>query len=508
MPARLLALVVVLASLALAVAAPAQADLYFWDNYGGDPDSVGYTTSDGSAGGALNSSGVTVTGPEGMAIDTVTGRLYVASYNAGPGEEGQIQYINLDGSGGGVFTAPGAPVGEPMGVAVDPVGRMIYWTNTDGESISWARLDGSAGGSMNLTGAPVGQMYKIAIDPVNGKLYWFVQKESDNFIAYANLNNSGGGGTLDLTGAPALLGTRALAVDTVGGRVYWSDGTSKLFGFASVVGGGGGSVNLGGAYYTNSYGFAVDPTAGRLYWPNYDSTTSRANGIGFASLTGGPGGNLTPPETSPWAGAQDLLVLKAPTGTVAPAITRAKNNRSQLACSAGSWAADFAGSYVYQAPTTTAYRWLRNGKAVAGATATKLTAKSPGKYVCQVTGANQAGSTATSSKVAKVEASKAKLTTKKKVTVKAGGTATFAIKVNNLGDLKSKNAKLCALLPKAAKGFLKPSKCKSLGRLKGKGKKSAKLKITALPAASGVYSVSFKLKGVAGKPAKAKIVVR
>jgi len=324
-------------------------------------------------------------------------------------------------------------------------------------------------------------------------------------ISYANVNNTGGG-TLNLNGYEPD-SAYGLAVDPAAGRLYWSDSDGKKFAYTGLLGGPVSFLDVTGAVLNGSYGFAIDPILNKIYWSNYNNGNKALNGLGFASLSGGGGGNITP-QTAPVFSPQDVLVLKSPSATAPPVISRAKNNRSKLTCPTGSWAADFAGSYVYQAPTTYAHQWSLNGKAISGATGTTLNATKPGKYTCTVTATNQAGSAAATSKVAKVEASKAKLTTKKKVTVKAGGTATFPVKIANQGDLKSKNAKLCVILPKASKAALKAPKCKSLGKLKGKGKKSAKLKIKVLPSASGVYSLSFKVKGTAGKAAKAKIFVR
>ena len=99
--------------LLLALAARAQAaETIYWDNYGATPQSISVANIDGSGGGGLNLTGVNLDDPEGMAIDTVTGRLYVVS-SSGAGGKGEILFVNLDGSGAGVFSAPGAPLDEP-----------------------------------------------------------------------------------------------------------------------------------------------------------------------------------------------------------------------------------------------------------------------------------------------------------------------------------------------------------------------------------------------------------
>lgn len=485
------------------------AELIFWDNYDVEPPSISFANIDGSGGGALNLAGAPIDDPEGMAIDSVTGRLYVASSHSGPGAKGQILFFNLDGTGGGVLSTPGAPVEEPMGVAVDPVARIIYWVNTEGNgeadgSVAWARLDGSGGGMLNTAGANLESPYKIAFDPVGGRVFWGNTKPNPDTISYAFVNNSGGG-NLDLTGMPSTNSTYALAVDNVGGRLYRLQSSENRVAFVSLAGGGGGELNITGAPFDGAYGMAVDQALGRVYWGNYGQEELRTNAIGFANVAGGIGG-ITP-ATAPVDGPQDPVILKSPSGTGLPAVTRSKKTPASLSCSPGSWAADFAGSFVYQAPRTLAYQWTRNGKAVQAATSSTLTAKSAGKYRCAVTAANQAGSAVQTSKPVEVDAAKAKLTTKKKAVVKAGGTATFNVKATNKGDLKSKNARVCAKVPKKAKKVLKAPKCKSLGKLKANGKRSAKLKFQVGPSAAGTYTVKFIVKGVAGKAIKAKIQV-
>ncbi|HEX5376631.1 MAG TPA: hypothetical protein VFW48_10800, partial [Solirubrobacterales bacterium] len=460
---------IALAAVLWAAASARAAEFVYWNNYSGDPDTIAFAGIDGSGGGVLNASGAPqIESPEGMAYDPVTNRLFVA--NSGGTPDGQITAINLDGSGATAFTAPGAPIDEPEGVVIDPVTRMIYWVNVDASpdgSIGWAHLDGSSGGALNTTGATLDGPYKLSLDPVAGKVYWANTDPTPEIISYANANNSGGGGDLNLAGAPTPAGITGFSVDPAGNRIYWSENGSveDRVSFAALSGGSGGGVNLTGAALNEPYGLAFDPSLGRLYWGNYGNDTTAAGAIGFANLSGGAGGiNIL---TAPVDGPQDPVILKSPSGTGAPAVTRSKKSPSSLSCSTGAWSPDFAGSFVYQSPRSFAYQWTRNGAAIAGATANTFVAKSPGQYACQVTATNQAGSASQGSAAAKVKAAKVKLSTKKKATVKAGGVAKFKVKGVNQGDLQSKKARVCTKLPKGAKGVLEAPKCKTLGKLKG-----------------------------------------
>jgi hypothetical protein len=478
------------------------AETIYWDNYGDNPDTLGFANIDGGGGGQLSTGSELIESPEGMAYDTVTNRLFVTT---GSGVARHILAVNLDGSGAGPFTAPGAPVEEPEGVAVDPTTRTVYWQNTKGTgSIAWARLDGSAGGVLNTTGVTLDDpCCRIAVDPVGGRVYFV----DEGTIAYVNTNNTGGG-ELSLVGSTIEPGGEGLVVDTATGRLYFlgSNPGGEGIGYANVNNSGGGDVPLAGAPIKSSWGLAFDPSINRLYWGNEGNGEERTNAFGFVSLAGAGGGISI--VTAPVANPQDPVILKSPTGTGAPAITRNPKVLSELTCSTGNWAADYAGSFVYQAPRTFAYQWSRNGAPIGGATAATLATKTPGAYACTVTATNQAGTASQGSAPANVKAAKVKLTTKRKAKVKAGGVATFRIKAVNQGDLKSKNARVCVKVPNKARKDLKAKpKCKSLGKVIGRGKDSAKLKIKVGEQASGTYKVTFQVKGSAGKAAKAKIIV-
>lgn len=494
-----LAFVAVLAFVARAQAA----ETLYWNNYNKDlSTNLGFAGIDGTGGGALNAGGQEIKGPEGLAYDSVTNRLFVPNE---AGANGEILAINLDGSGATPFTAPGAPIEEPEGIAIDPTTRIFYWENTIGEgSIAWAKLDGSAGGVLNTTGTTVeNPCCRLAIDPAGGRLYWVNTGPTPDTINFANLNNTGGGGELNLTGSTVAPGDEGLAIDSAGGRLYYLGGNE--IGFANTNGTGGGDVAIGSGVINGPWGLGFDPAKGDLFWGNESNGEERTNAFGFVNLAGAGGGISI--ATAPVSNPQDPLIIKSPTGTGVPVVTRAKTSRSSLSCSTGSWATDYPSGSVYQAPRTFAYQWTRNGKAIPGATAPTYAAKSGGSYACIVTAVNQTGSAAQTSAAVNVKAAKLKLSTKGKAKAKPGQVVKFKVKAANQGDIKTGNAKVCVKLPKSAKGELKAPKCRSLGNLKGGGKKSATLKIKVLPSAGGTYKVKFQVKGASGKAAKARIIV-
>jgi uncharacterized repeat protein (TIGR01451 family) len=490
------------ATLALAGRAGAAEALY-WNNYSATPSTIGFAGISGGGGsGTLNLSGADgFDFPEGMAYDSVTNRLFVADDSAG---DGQIVAVNLDG-GAGRFTAPGAPVEGPEGLTLDPVTRTVYWINTTSDTISWARLDGSAGGLLNLSGGPGADGFRLAIDSVGGRVYWGEQLPGEaGRIAFANTDNSGGG-VLNITGATPPEFVTGIAVDEVGRRVYWLDHTQNEISFASLAGGGGGDLGAPGT--VEGYGLNFDPGLGRALWGVYVSgEETKADQFGYALVSGG-GGSIS--VSAPTYGVQDPIVLKSPTGTGAPTLTRDAKARASLSCSQGSWAGDFPGGFVYQAPRTFAYQWTRNGAAVPGATAATFTATAPGSYACAVTATNHTGSAAQGSTAVNVKASKLKLKTRKKAKADPGDRVTFRVKVVNQGDIRSKKARVCVKLPKAAKDDLRKPKCKKLAPLGGLAKRTLKVRVKVKPGADqGVDKLTFQVKGTAGKAAKSKIIVR
>lgn len=484
------------------------AETVYWSNYSGN--ALAFANLDGSGGGQFNTAGQNVTGSEGLAIDSATGRLYWSNFSTGPGNTGGIRFASLSGGEGGQLNTGGATVNEPAGIAIDPTTGTIYWTNYDGGvenkkgTISWAKLDGSAAGDLNTAGATLEDPEAIALDLAGGRVFW---SNGNSTISFARLDNSGGG-NLDLSGASAPNNITGLAVNPAVGQLYWIDNNNEHVSHANLTGGSGGDFDYGTAPFEDPYGMAFDPTSGRIYWGNYGNGKVKTGVFGFLGIGGGNGGIDI--ATAPVDGPQNPVILKSPSGTGAPVISRSATSRTLLSCSPGSWAADYAGSFVYQAPHTYAYQWTLNGAPIAGATATTYTAAAVGAYVCAVTGANANGSATQASAPVQVTAAKLALNAKThKAGAKAGHPGSFAFNVTNKGDLTSKGATLCVKLTKAEREDLKAPKCKSLGSIAGGKKRTVKLRVKTDESAEGAYKLSFRVRGKgAGKAVKAKLIVR
>ncbi len=175
----------------------------------------------------------------------------------------------------------------PAALGVD----RAYWANGN-DTISYANLDGSGGGSLlDVSGATPDGPRGVAVDPVAGRIYWANQGNAT--ISYAKLDGSGGGGQLDLGGAP-IVKPHGVAIDPAAGRIYWANDTGNAISYAALDGSGGGVLDTTGATPAEPYGLAIDTAAGKLYWANRVTDT-----ISYAKLDGSGGGELNIAGSSP-----------------------------------------------------------------------------------------------------------------------------------------------------------------------------------------------------------------
>ena len=146
--------------------------------------------------------------PQGLALDTVNGKLYLTS------SRGKVQRMNLNGSS---FQADlVVNLDAPRGIAVDAAGAKVYWTEQTGNnsgSIRRANLNGSNVQLVrDLTSAPQG----LALDTANGKLYL---TNSWGKVQRMNLNGSDFQPNLIVN----LNAPRGIAVHIAGRKVYWTE---------------------------------------------------------------------------------------------------------------------------------------------------------------------------------------------------------------------------------------------------------------------------------------------
>jgi hypothetical protein len=348
--------------------------LIFWSN--SIANKISYApVIEGGKGADLPIAQSYVNDPYGTAIDSAAGKVYWL--NRGNGSS--IGYANLDGSGAGLLNTNGASFAQPSGLAIDPIAGKIYWGNSESAngSIGFANLNGSGGGLLKPTGATT-EPNAVTVDPANGRIYW--SNFNADEISYATLDGSSGQ-DLDTSGA-TIDGPEGVAINSRTGRVYWANEKGNSIGFAGINGGGGGTANLN-QFVSKPIGLATDGEA--VYW---------ASG-GFERVEAGnfAGCCVLPLETAgaTQSGVAFPVILEGPRLNAIAKVEGAHDPGSVLSCSTPPWEGDQIESFLYRAPQSISYQWLRNRLPIPGATGTTTVAGKVGSYTCQVTGSNFAG---------------------------------------------------------------------------------------------------------------------
>ncbi len=410
-------------------------DSVLWDwatISGGNVVAGGISAADDEGGGGrgLALTGAPVNHPLGVAIDSATGALYWANFGAGIDYcQGVLQgpntisYARLDGTSGGTLNTSGATLSGPDGVAIDPAAGRLYWANEYGNTISYANLDGTGGHDLNTAGATVRCPAGVVVDPALGRVYW--TNFEGNAISYANLDGSGGG---DLrTGGATVDGPWGLAIDAANNRVYWANNHASRISYAALDGTSAGDLNTHGATVQGPWGVSIDPSEGRVYWANNLRST-----ISWANVDGSGGGDL---DTSgaPVDHPKYAALIQTPSGVAAPTISGGSTTGSTLFCSAGSWAPDLPESFLYREPQQLAYSWSKNGTPIAQGSNT-IAASGGGTYTCQVTGSNYAGSSSQTSTAFSVVRPRSDISLTSKA-LSSGGSITVGLLVHARGRL-------------------------------------------------------------------------
>ena len=471
---RTIAAMGVTALLCLTAASAAHsADRIYWVNTLGGGATISHADLAGGGGGEIAISATP--GIFGLGIDSARDKIYTLHEEATPSLVGDAAILsaNLDGTGSTPLDTTGAPIGELDWLAVDPGAGRAYWTDEETDAISFASLRGGGGGALDTTGVAVGETEAIAVHPAVGKIYWM----NDATIAFASLSG-GGGGTLDIVNGPSPFGA-GLAIDGSSNTIYWIDELTDTIEFASLSGGISSVLDTAGAPLDDPLGLAIDPEAGRIYWANGNDT------IGFANLKGGGGGQLALTGATLDSPVTPVL-LKTPAPANPPLVKGRPRAGSTLSCES-SWAADLPESFLYRAPRTVAYQWLRNGRPIAGATAQTVTARQAGNYACQSTAANAAGSTSSTSAPLAV---KAALKLGKVRLNRATGTATLTVAAFGTGRLKLSGAEIKQ----------RAAKARAKARLRIRPSRPAKKRLETTGRARVKATVTFRPDG--GKPLK------
>jgi hypothetical protein len=366
--------------------------------------------------------------PTGIAIHPAAGRIYWS--NAG---DNTIRRAPL-APHGTVETLYGSAEGVlgPAGLAIDPAAGRIYWANAGDSTIRSAPL--APHGDVAPLYGPQGESnpWWVAIDAAAGRIYWtYWYAFADGRIRGARIYSG------RVKRPPTF---RPPTIDTLYDSVHGVSFPGGLAIDPNPAEPGPERLELErdtGSYPTGGWlGDALDwardlfprPTAspGLIYWGNGRTTTGgQAPNPNDQKIQRGPLAGSATPDTlyrsSPPASADPvsfpagLALLRAPIGTVPPTIgwqfvltggpppgphfgppvPDFDHLEQVLACSPGTWAPDLLGSFLYRAPQSFTYQWIRNGTNLTDPpdpTKPHYTPTTAGSYSCRVTATNRAGS--------------------------------------------------------------------------------------------------------------------
>lgn len=357
----------------------------FWANLGNS--TISFADLAGGNGGELDTAGAAGHSPDGLAIDSTTGRIYWANAS-GAG----IAYANLDGSGGGGnLNTTGANVNVPAGLVVDPGAGKAYWGNFNSSpdsAISYAHLDGSGGAPIETAPATVSSPSGLAIDTASNTLYWSNFGSDTHAISFTPVGGSGS----DLTVLGQTAGVYALAIDQADNRIYWANNAANSIWYVDLAGGVAHPLNTTGATVSEPSGIAIDHAAGIVWWTNFGDPS---HAVSYANIDGTGGDDLDTTGASP-SGASYPNILRKPSSTSNPVVSGLAGAGHNLSCSHGGWAPDLLGAFLYRAPESYGYQWLKDGSPISGETGRtySVTAGDVGHQMeCRVTARNLGGDT-------------------------------------------------------------------------------------------------------------------
>jgi hypothetical protein len=383
--ARACGLLAALALVLLGLAAPRAGaqDRVYWTE-GETGNGFGFAALDGSGGGLLGLQNLEWPAREGFTIDTADGRIFWGSRLV-------IESIGFDGTGQRRYDSGAVKVSEAHGLTIDPAGRRLIWSQGAVPRIAVAALEGGGGGGLAAPGTEIFPGTNPAVfDPASGRVYWgaafnFASPQTTKVgIGYAAIDGSGGG-ILPLP--PTAEPSGGLALDDLGGRVYWI--TREKIMSMKLDGSDLAPLETGTAKLVKPGNIAIDEATRTLYWTN-----KGAHAISFAKFDGSGAVGQLNLAGSPPGGTVDLALFLAPRLLAAPAVSGDAAPGATLTCTSGAWAPDQPQAKLFDAPASLAYQWTRDGAPIAGATEATLVVPAAGaSYGCTVTASNAAGST-------------------------------------------------------------------------------------------------------------------
>ncbi|MCY3552689.1 MAG: leucine-rich repeat domain-containing protein [Candidatus Poribacteria bacterium] len=301
--------------------------------------------------GKIESSGhfdVVTQGVTVLTVDRAGSKLYWGERSQ---SGGVIKRANFDGTN---VEALVTLSNVPRGIAIDAIGNKLYWTNSDlqiqtatlnGENISTiiqleedileeTKKSCSSGFTFFLFFIPIGQTTgecstetvrlnltsptDIAVNTVDGRLYW---TEFSGRIRRVNLDGTGLGTLLPEIGSP-------YGIVVVDDKIYWAEEIGEHSGKVQRANLNGTNIETLATVQGLPTGISVDTAAGKVYWANSLGGIQRTdiNGGEVEVVVSGiaaPGDFVLVPSvrpTTPTTATTDATVNISPASVASPAV--------------------------------------------------------------------------------------------------------------------------------------------------------------------------------------------
>lgn len=301
--ARIFALTVL--TVFMAGGALAQSKLYYAESKFFDPRMYRMNT-DGSQRETLNSLPTVDWQPFGIDVDPVTLKLY---YQHGEQQRSRIVRTNLNGSGQQVLVQG---LVEATGLVCDWTNGSMFWTDRTTRLMYKANLDGTGLSVILSSNEKFG---RPALDVPNGKIYF--GNMTAGKIERADLDGSN---REDVVVAPETVEPASVALDTIGGKIYWLDAKTQTNHIARAdLDGTNVEVLIDmPTALSGLTNIVLEPSAGMMYW--CDSVTASEQGVWSARMDGSNATRIFASPAGWFAGElhiiEDTTPLPCAVGTV------------------------------------------------------------------------------------------------------------------------------------------------------------------------------------------------
>ena len=208
--------------------------------------------------------------PDGLAVDSTAGAVYVANSGAGT--------VSVIDEKTNAVTATIGVGSDPHGVAVNPAAGTVYVTNAGDDTVS---VINAATNTVTATIGVGGYPDGVAVDPTAGTVY--VTNGHSDTVSVINAATNTVTATITI---PATDGyPDAVAADPAAGTVYVLDSSDNP-GRVAVIDVATNAITATITVAFAAEGVAVDPAAGTVYVPNHDSGIVSVISVATSTVTG------------------------------------------------------------------------------------------------------------------------------------------------------------------------------------------------------------------------------